>query len=229
MPTKLEEALAEAMRDIASKELGYKHDASGTPIAVGYSHGPGGLLTFPGVDPQMFHTTMGNLSMLGQIPTRSSPYTDPTYYTLTGVQGDTGAEKDDVCDDAPTAGLLKACLTTAPFGRYERSTGELELNRLGQRNDRADPMDLSLVGSPIHGSGIFASGAQNPDVPGDAFVNELSRKLWERNVSFHRLLSQQLWIGDPANNSAGGGSKELTSFSQLVNTGYVDAETGRGR
>lgn len=207
--------------------LGYKHDASGIPISSGYSHGPGGLLTFPGVDPTVFHTVMGNSSILGQLPAMPSVFTNPTFLTITGVKDDSGSEKEDVCDDAPEAGLMKGCLLTSVFGRYERQTGELELNRLGQRNDRADPLDLSLVGSPIAASGIFSSGAQSPQAPGDVFVNEVSRKFWERNVSLWRLLSRQLWIGSPANNSGGGGYKELTSFSVLVNTGHVDAETGQ--
>ncbi len=234
---KLVEALAQEMAEIYAKQgnkayqppwaTGYKHDASGTPIEVGYSHGPGGNLTFPGVDPAMFHTIMGADSLLGRLPTVGSLETNPTYQTVTGVQGDTGNEKVDPCDDSPVAGLMKACMLTSVFGRYERATGELELNRLGQVNDRADPMDLAMVGSPIHDSGLFSSGAHDPSVPGNVFVNELARKLWERNVSVHRLLSQQLWTGNPSNNTAGAGYKELTSFSILVNTGHVDAENNQ--
>ena len=211
--------------------MGMKHDASGTPIATGYSHGPGGVFTFPGVDNSVMHTVVGNVGILGQLPVTPSVFTNPVYEIMTGVQGDevdTGAvsEKDGVCDDAPVAGLIKACKIIAPFGRYERSTGELELNRLGQQNDRADPMDLTLIGSPIAQSGAFATGPGDPSVPGNLLTNEVSRKFWELGIAFHRLLSVQLWRGDPANNSAGGGSKEITGFDQLINTGYVDAETG---
>lgn len=206
--------------------IGEKHDASGTPISVGYTHGPGGVLSFPGVDPDAFHTIVGRRTMLGQLPTNPSLYTNPTYYTITGVLGDTGSEKTDVCDNAPTAGLMKACLTTSVFGRYERATGELELNRLGQRTDRADPMDLRLIGSPLVQTGLFGAGPENPDTPADLFTNEVARKFWERNVSFHRLLSRQLWLGNPDNNTGGGGYKEMTGFEILINTGYVDAETG---
>lgn len=207
--------------------IGQKHDATGTPISVGYSHGPGGVFTFPGVDPLVFHTVIGSHSLLGQLPTSPSLYTNPTYYTLTGVQADVGSEKVDVCDNAPTGGLAKACLTTSVFGRYERATHELELNRLGARVDRADPMDLRLIGSPLAETGIFGQGVFSPDNPTDLFANEVSRKFWERNVSFHRLLSKQLWIGNPTNNSAGGGYKELTGLDVLINTGYVDAETNQ--
>jgi hypothetical protein len=205
--------------------FGFKHDASGTPIAVGYSHGPGGNFSFPGVDNQVFHTVVGNIGILGRLPASPSVQTDPTYAVLTGVQDVSGTEKDGVCDDARTAGLIKNCIITSPFGRYELATAELELNRLGQVNDRADPMDLALVGSPIHQSGIFASGARKPATPANLLRNEVAAKFWELNIGMHRLISQQLWIGDPANNAAGGGYKEITSFSQLINTGYVDVQS----
>lgn len=217
------ELIAQASRQYG---IGAKHDASGTPITVGYSHGPGGNFSFPGVDPALFHTAVGNMGILGRLPATPSVFTDPTYSILTGVQDITGSEKEDVCDDAPTAGLIKSCMLNSVFGRYERATAEIELNRLGQLNDRADPMDLTLVGSPIAQSGIFATGPGDPSVPGDLLTNEVARKFWELGVAVHRLISQQLWIGTPANNSAGGGYKEMTGFQTLISTGHLDAETG---
>lgn len=218
--------LEQMLRQKEEEKYSIKHDATGTPISVGYSHGPGGLLSFPGTDPDVFHTIMGNKSLLGQLPTKPSLYTNPTYYTITGVQDRTGSEKTDPCDNAPTAGLMKGCLLTSVFGRYENATPELELNRLGQRNDRADPMDLRMIGSPIHGTGLFTTGIGNPAEPADLFINEVSRKFWELGIAFHRQIAGQLWNADPANNSAGGGYKEMTGFAQLINTGHVDIETG---
>src|SRR5690606_4466021 len=121
-----------------------------------YSHGPQGLLTFPGVDPVVFNAAMGFDSIISRIPAVPSVDTDPTYFTLTGVTDESGEEPTDPCDDAPVAGLMKGCLTTAPFGRYGRETPVLEINRLGQRVDRADPMDLQLVGSPMAPNGLFS-------------------------------------------------------------------------
>ena len=210
----------------ALKEFGTKHNASGTPISSGYSHGPGGNFSYPGVDPRVFHTVVGNRGILGRMPVRPSVFTNPVYDVLTGVRADTGDEKDGVCDDAPIAGLAKGGVITSVFGRYERSTPELELNRLGQYNNLADPMDLSLQGSPIHEAGLFATGPGNPAAPADVLRNEVARKFWELGISLHRLLSQQIWSGNPSNNSGGGGYKEMTGLQALVNTGYLDAETG---
>jgi len=232
METKVIEALAEALAPVMEKQkadrfgIGQKHDASGFPQGFGYIHGPGGVLSFPGVDQSVFHTVVGNLGILSQLPTKASPYTDPTFAVLTGVQDISGNEKNLVCEDAPVAGLKKVCLITSVFGRYERATPELELNRLGKLNDRADPIDLTLVGSPIHQSGVFAAGPGSPAMPADILKNEITQKFWELGIAFHRLLSVQLWQGNPANNSAGGGYMEMTGFDRLISTGYIDAQNG---
>lgn len=205
---------------------GLKHDAGTTPQSSGYSHGPGGNLTYPGVDPLVFSAMIGAKGLLAQLPAVPSVHTNPVYEIITGVRDRTGDEKDGVCDNAPVAGLMKTCKTTSVFGRYENSTPILEVNRLGARVDRADPMDLTMVGSPIAQTGIFGRGPGNPDTPAQILQQEVARKFWELGIAFHRQLSLQLWAGNPANNSAGGGYKEMTSFPLLVNDGYVDAETG---
>jgi len=226
----LAKALLPELEQQRGRAYGFKHDTpAGGPITAGYTHGPGGLLSFPGADPDVFNAAVGTHSLLGQLPTKATLYTNPTYWVLTGVQDITGSEKDGVCDDAPVAGLMKACLQTSVFGRYERATAELELNRLGAQTDRADPMDLRLIGTPLGNTagGVFGAGPGNPETPADLLTNEVARKFWERNVAFHRLLSRQLWIGNPANNAGAGGYKEITGMDRLITTGVVDAETGQ--
>lgn len=220
-------ALAEKQQSQGNSFLyGRKHTAPGSPISIGYSHGPGGLLTFPGVDNTVFHTIMGNTSIIGTLPTMPSVETNPTFLTLTGVGDDTGDEPDEPCDDAPVGGLLTGCMLTSVFGRYERQTPELDIRRLGQRIDRSDPLDLALVGSPIASAGLFNTGPQDARAPSDVLTNEVSRKFWERNISLWRLLSRQLWTGNPQNNlGSSGGYKELTGFNLLINTGHVDIQT----
>lgn len=222
----LAEALAPALEQRKARQYGLsqKHDISGTPSANIYAHGPNGLLTFPGVDNQVFHTVMGAESIISEIPIRPSQYTNPTYFTLTGVADETGAEMNGVCDNAPVGGLMQGCLTTSVFGRYERATNLIDLGRLGSANDRADPMDLRLVGTPY--------GADTPFMgltggsPADVLTNEVSRRFWEKAIAFHRMLSLQFWQGNPVNSTGAGGYKEMTGLSMLVNTGYHDAETG---
>lgn len=229
MPTALDrnlirDALAELLGIGASKEIGFKHNASGTPDTTSFAHGPGGVLTYPGVDPAVFQTMVGNLpGMLNQLPTARSVYDSPVYEVVTGVKADSGSEKSAVCDDPPAGGIMKAGKIWAPFGRYERRTRELELNRLGLLNNLADPMDLRLVGNPV----MTRAGAfGDPRTPGNPLANEMAKALWERAISFNRLLARQIWRGNPANNAAAGGYKEIAGFEKLVTTGYKDAETG---
>ena len=227
MPTQTanREDLAEIVA-MALKAYEEKHDAPGSPSTAGFLHGPGGLLTYPGVDPVVFHTIMGRRGgIMSELPTRPSVYSDPTFEVLTSLGAGSGSEKDGVCDNAPIGGQLAGAKFTFPFGRYERATREVELNRLGVRTSRADPLDLRLVGRAA-----FRNPFDDASGPGqDVLVNELSRLFWERAVEFDRLLSRQIWQGNPTNNSAGGGYKEFGGIDVMLSSsdGWVDAETGQ--
>lgn len=203
----------------------FRHDLSGSTATSGFMHGPGGLMTFPGVDNDVFHTMMGANSLLSQLPTMPSVYTNPTYFTLTGITDVSGSNPTTLCADAAEAGILKGCLTTAPFGLFPLATAKLNVPRLGQRNDRADPLDLRLVGSPMAGANGPFGGIMNAQTPGDLFTNEVASRFWELALAYYFLLSVKLWSGTPANNQSSGSYKEFPGFESLVNTGYVDAET----
>ena len=136
-------------------QVGFRHDPSGSPATTGYLHGPGGQLSYPGVDQDVLHTVVGARGIIGQLPVRASLDTNPLFAVITGVTDTTGSEKTEVCDDAPIAGIIQTCYVSSQFARYERQTAQIEINRLGQRNDRADPMDLRMIGSPISNTGLF--------------------------------------------------------------------------
>ena len=226
--TVLDSLVAEIEERLAAKQQGgggaYKHTSAGTPISTGYFHGPGGLLSFPGVDQDIFHTIVGNKGIMGQLPAIPTFFTDPTYYTITGVQAGVGTQPTTACGEPPYGGLTKGCLVTAPLGRYEYRTPELDLNRLGQRVDRADPTDLRMMGSPINADGFWGTGPGDPAAPTDVLTNAISKFLFERGVFAHRDLSQRLWTDTPANNV--GFATQFLGFQGLVNTGFVDALTG---
>jgi len=231
---KFAELLLPALRQAGRKQYGYaegiglgaKHDTGGSPISEGYIHGPGGSLSYPGVDPLVFSAEVGNMGIIGELPTKASVESNPIFEILTGFRDRNGTEKNGVCDDAPTAGFAKFGKITSVFGRYENATPELELNRIGLRVNRGDPMDLRLFNSPIATSGLFAQGPGDPTSVAAILQSEIAMKFKELGTAFHRQLSDQVWTGNPGNNTGGGGYKELTSFPLLVNDGYIDAETG---
>ncbi len=220
----LGEALAQLL---AEKGIGQKHDATGTPTTV-YAHGPEGVFSHPGVEPDVYSTIVGIESgLVGRIPKFASVFTNPLYSAITGVQADIGTEPTLVCDPAPTGGLLKNCIQTAVFGRYTRQTREIYLDRMGMRRDQADPMNLRLVNMMQNDALLHPD---NVTRGGDNILrSEMAKVFFELGVSINRLLSRQLWIGNPTNNSAPGetaGSKEFPGFDILIGTGKVDSITG---
>ena len=154
---------------------------------------------------------------------RPSVDSNPLFTVITGVGGDSGEEKTEVCGDAPTAGILSACNLTAPFARYERKTPEPEINRLGLRTDRATRSTSAWWAPPSRSLARPAgTGLERPPA---RFSPTISTRMWNSATSLHRLLSRQLWTGNPANNN-GEAYRELASMPLLVKTGHLDAITG---
>lgn len=209
---------------LGQKMSGEKHDSAGAPATTGLLHGPGGLLTLPGIDQDVYSTVIGTRpGLFNQLPTSPSVYMNPLFEVITGVHAGTGAEPDTACDDAPIGGVMKAGKYTLPFGKYQRQTREIDLLRIGQRNDRADPTDIRMVNRPI-GQDPFSPVADG-EMSGDILINEMDAVMMERAMEFHRLLSRQIWIGNPSNN-VGDAYREMAGLSALIDIGWKDAETG---
>ena len=225
------EAIGQAILALAGgggTAVGAKHDVTGAPPATGLIHGPGGLLSYPGVDPLVFHTVVGyKPGVMNSIPTRPSRFMSPLFEMVTGIKAEPEgqSEIDGPCDDAPYGGPMKAGMVTFPFGRYDRSTRQIELNRIGQLNDRAEPMDLQLVGSAA-GPNPFGDPANGAFPQGAVLRNEVAVVMQERAVALNRILQRQIWRGNPANNAAGGGYKEFAGLELLIQPNWRDALTG---
>jgi hypothetical protein len=168
---------------------------------------------------------LGNIGIVNMLLTKPSVFANPVFTTITGVQDDSGSEPTTPCAEPPSAGLKKACTVRAPFGRYARQTREIDITRIGMFNDMADPNYLRLVNNPIQPGGLFNTGAGDTTTPSGLLTNEIEQKFWELAVGLNRLLSPQVFRGNPANN-LGTGYAELTGFDTLINTGYEDLTTG---
>lgn len=200
---------------------------SGTP-STPYLHGPGGLFGVAGLSQDVISTRVQPEGLIGSLPSLGSIETDPLFAFITGFQDETGSVKDGVCDDPETAGAIKNCIQTAQFGRYEYQTRELEVNRVGQQTNRGEFLDLRLLNDPlaVDIGGVlsqqFALQGQNKLLAGA----DMLMRFVEVGVSFQNKIGRQLYIGSPANNSAGGGYKEFPGLDMLIGTGKVDALTG---
>lgn len=213
--------------DILTKELmsrtGYK--ASPTSSAGPYLTGPGGLFGVPGLSRDVISTRVQPKGLASVLPARGTVEMQPLYPYITGFVSPSGTNPNGVCDDPKTAGPIKNCFQTAQFGRYSFQTREFELNRAGQRTNRGEFMDLSLVNSPLvsnMGGLVTPTSGAGPF----SFLNEMATRMVEVGVSFQDQLVRQVYTGNPANNSAGGGYKEFPGLDILIGTTKVDAQTG---
>jgi hypothetical protein len=157
------------------------------------------------------------------LPARPSNVMYPYFAYFTGVRDVTGDVADGVCDDPQIAGPGKNCIQTAQFGRYSFMTRELELNRVGQQINRGEFQDLAIMNDPL----LNAGSNTTPGVSGSVDLRrETLMRFMEVGVAFQNKLMRQLWDGNPANNSAGGGYQEFPGLNILIGTSKIDAFTG---
>lgn len=213
------EAVAEKMG-----QSGQKHTTpSGTPT-TNYMHGPGGIFGVSGLERDLISTRVHPIGLAGMLQAQGSQRMNPLFPYLTGFQADSGSDPDGVCDDPQVAGPTKSCIQTAQYGRYSRMTKEIEVNRVGQQTDRGEFLDLRLLNDPLlrdMGGLTSMNVAGSPDL-----TREVLQAFVEVGVSMQNILSTQLYVGNPTNNSAGGGYAEFPGLDILIGTNKVDAITG---
>src|SRR3990172_9160097 len=209
-PNATQEQVTEALKQLILNGGSFqqKVTASGTPVGA-YMHGPGGLFGVEGVERDLFHTRIAPNGLAAILPTFASQFTHPLFGYITGFQDVTGTVPVNVCDDPETAGQLKTCLQTAPFGRYSFMSRELEINRIGQLISRGEFNDLRLLNDPLApelGASIF------PNLWGEARRGgggEVLGGLWGFGGASASGRGRQAEGGSPANTGAGGGYEEF--------------------
>lgn len=225
---------------------GMKNDPPLSPAGP-YTHGAGGLFSTPGQVPTIFSTHVrpiqsvaNNLPVMpryeGSADARFGGEDAPLYTTVTGFTAGAGDDftnqPENVCDDAPEGGLMKACTMTAPYGLYKMGIREINILEVGRLVNRAEPTDLRLMNPPLSRDGAYATnpfqGPTGLPMGGTDIVNiEINKRMAEAGVSFQRLMARQTWTGNPTNNKAGGGAAQFVGFDLIIATGNkLDFETG---
>jgi hypothetical protein len=76
---------------------------STTPTTT-YAHGPGGLLSAPGLSKDIINAMLlPHMGVQSRLPSYPSNEANPLYAILTGVTATSGSEPTGVCDDPPVA------------------------------------------------------------------------------------------------------------------------------
>lgn len=185
--------------------------------------GQNGFFANLGIDNAVINTSMQPRGLDGLIPAIGTQIIQPIYPFITGFEDDGGSEPAGVCDDAP-GGVIEVCHQTAQAGRYSRGSKEMEVNELMLLANNNLTTDLRVIGQVL--------GPGHPLLP----TNVAGGEGWIRSavavqmviigVLLQRLLTRQLWQGNPANNNVGGGYKEFPGLDILISTGKVDAISG---
>lgn len=219
---------------------GQKNDA-GAP-ATPYNHGDGGIFYMPYSNSQLVSTLiMPRGGILDRIPVLAvDPYDDLNSGSLFGGRNYvfdtvmTGLTEGDIesfsnqptgeCAEGPTGGLLKLCTYVNTMGHYKGAIRNVNLFRAGQAQNRLDEEAHRLLNSVPALRDFFGVPDSMPD--SDAIImNEMSRRLFELLASFRRFFSQQIWTGNPANNT--GEARQIMGLDLHINTGtHVDAFSG---
>lgn len=192
-----------------------------------FMHGPGGLFNIPQADQDVFSTRLKPMGLGSMLPVRGTLDMTPEFLYITGFKAATGTNPDGVCDDPRTAGAIMNGTQRAQFGRQSLQTRQLEINRVGQQADRAEPFNFNIVNDPIVDDlGAMVAPPSATREAQRALGSEVLTRWMEVGQEFQETLLPMVFTGNPANNSAGGGTKEFPGLDILIGTNKVDVETG---
>lgn len=227
-PQKVMSAFAELLGKYMQPENIQKTQTVGAPVGP-YIYGPGGLFGVRGLERDIISTHTQILGSLGELlPIQPSVDTNPLFPYLTGFLRSDEKEKDAVCDDPPEANHFKTCIQTTQFGRKEFKTRQVEINRIGQRQNRGEFHDLQIANGPLVEqmgglmTSFFGMNGQSAIFAG----REMVMRLVEVGVAYQRWFCPHVFTGNPTNNSANGGYKEFPGLDLLIGTTKIDALTG---
>lgn len=227
-PAAFGEAFARALAEAGGAGTIQKAQTVGAPVGP-YVHGPGGLFGVRGLERDVISTFTQITGSLGEmLPIVESNDTTPLFAFITGFLRSDQQEKNGVCDDPEEAGNFKTCLQTAVWGRKEFKSRQAEVNEIGQRINRGEFTDLRLVNGPlVNGmSGLMQNAFNFKGADAILAGNEVAMRMQEMAVSFQRWYCPQVYTGNPANSSAGGGYKEFMGLDLLISRTKIDVETG---
>lgn len=185
-------------------------------------HGPTGLFSQPGLDPNVFSALLKPRGLGAVLRKVATLFTNPQYPILTGQEDDVGTEPDDSCGDPVRAGFKKLCTLTAQFGLLQRGTNTIDPRQIITLINRGEFTDLRLFGTLLDNEAGFSPGG----LPSEDIIlnNAVANELHGVAISFVRTLAQQLWQGVVTNNT--NGFKQFPGLDSQITTGQVDSVTG---
>lgn len=211
-----------------------KHNASGTTPTVNPPYGPYadgsgdfGVLSIPGIRPDMFSAFQRPRSFASILGVRPSLNTNEKIGIMTGILGGSGTNPTGFCGTAPTGGQLKRCVQNYIWGKTYWKTNIANIAEAGEYVDYADTekriLNLNQSLNPLI-----------PDILGRLDVSDrntslLASELFTLGTEMERELELVLVRGNEttANSSTERGwIQEFRGLERQITTGRVDMNTG---
>lgn len=194
---------------------------SATSPTVVPPHGPGGLLSTYGLEPDIYNAMVLPLAGLeARLPVKPSNYFRPVFGILTGQTAATGSEPTAACATPRLAGNLKLCQQYWPFGRITMQSQVIRIDNAGLLIDRSEFLDHRLVGNPFADVPMPLRSS-----PQEAFRNKYAKAILELMTDLHREYKPLTYTGNPANTAGSEGYIEWNGLDRLIATGYQDVQT----
>lgn len=193
------------------------------PATIGTFTGvwqPGGVLSVPGTDRDVFSAHIRPMGISSVLPFFPGNEDNPRFGSITGFTATSGAQAVNPCDDNP-AGYMKGCYLTARFGRTAFDTQTIEWDKVRRKSNRGVFDDLILRGRLLGLTDLTPSNLNEGQVLNVITMSEMVTA----GVAMERSLTVQDWTGSPAVATAGGGYIEYPGLDNQIATGQVDAET----
>lgn len=213
------ERLVTALESLETKSMHTKAPASVNTATLLTQ--PGGIFSVAGIENDVISTHIAPEGIGSILPAFPSAIDDPRFGLLTGFTATTGSEPTAPCDDAP-AGFMKGGTLTSAFGRVQRQTQTIEIDKI-LHQQRGANTDLRLMGQLL---GMDPNISPSNLSQNDVLNMVVNAEMVGVGVQMERKLSTMIWTGTPSNNTAGGGYKEFPGLDNQIATGQVDAETG---
>lgn len=191
-------------------------------------HGEGGLLTYPGVRPDMYSLVPRVGTFAASLPMYKSRFQTEIFEFLTGVTAQSGTNPDDTCGTPPQSGQAKIAQIIATYGTFYKATPEINAANAGKLKNRAD-LRRRLRNPP------FEEMTANPFVPmpvgagPESFNTMLGKTFLEFGQGAMLDFAYTDWRGDKTKTSAQtqlGFIREYDGIDKWIKTGWTDVVSG---
>lgn len=191
-------------------------------------HGPDGLLTYPGVRPDMYSLVPRVGTFSASLPMFPSRQNTPLFEFLTGVTAQTGTNPDDTCGTPPVSGKAKIAQILANYGTFYKATDQMKISEAGLRNNLADVN--RRLRNPVGSLNDNPFVPMPPNSTAESFNTWLGKAFLEFGQGAQLDFAYVDWSGDPTKLPAAtyrGFIKEYLGIDGWIKTGYTDVVSGQ--